>query len=135
MTFYELTYLISPELKEEEIGDFLKRIESLISKIGKISKSRNPEKIKLSYPIQKKKEAFLNSLEFEGEADKIDDLKKEVEKEKNILRYLLIKKKEMEKKIKEPKRIRRKITETEKPKEKKKVELKKIEEKLGEILK
>ena len=132
---YQLTYLISPQLNSTEIEDFSKKIESLISKFGKILKLENPERMRLSYPIQKEKEAFLNSLEFEGETNQIDNLKKEIEKEKNILRYLLIKKKEIEEKIREPKEVKRKPVETEKPVEEKKVELKKIEEKLGEILK
>lgn len=132
---YQLTYLISPQLNSTEIEDFSKKIESLISKFGKILKLENPERMRLSYPIQKEKEAFLNSLEFEGETNQIDNLKKEIEKEKNILRYLLIKKKEIEEKIREPKEVKRKPIETEKPVEEKKVELKKIEEKLGEILK
>ena len=131
---YQLTYLISPQLNSTEIEDFSKKIESLISKFGKILKLENPERIRLSYPIQKKREAFLNFLEFKGEVNQIDNLKKEVEKEKNILRYLLIKKKEIEKKIREPKKERTKTPETKELKEKKKVELKDIEEKLGEIL-
>lgn len=132
---YQLTYLISPELNLTEVEELLKKIESLILKFGKILKSENPKKIKLSYPIQKKREAFLNFLEFKGEVNQIDNLKKEVEKEKNILRYLLTKKKEIEKKIREPKEVKIKTPETKEIKEKKKVELKDIEEKLGEILK
>ena len=132
---YQLTYLVSPQLNSTEVEDFSKKIGALISKFGKILKLENPERMRLSYPIQKEKEAFLNSLEFEGETNQIDNLKKEIEKEKNILRYLLIKKKEIEEKIREPKEVRKKPIETEKPVEEKKVELKKIEEKLGEILK
>jgi len=131
---YQLTYLISPELNLTEVEEFLKKIEDLVSKFGKILKSEKPERIKLSYPVQKKRESFLSFLEFEGEAGKIDNLKKELEKEKNILRYLLLKKKKTEEKIRKPKEIKIKTEGREQPKEEKKVELQKIEEKLGEIL-
>ena len=131
---YQLTYLISPELNSTEVEEFLKKIEDLVSKFGKILKSEKPERIKLSYPVQKKRESFLSFLEFEGEAGKIDNLKKELEKEKNILRYLLIKKKKTEQKIRKPKEIKIKTEGREQPKEEKKVELEKIEEKLKELV-
>jgi len=131
---YQLTYLISPELNLTEVEEFLKKIEDLVSKFGKILKSEKPERIKLSYPVQKKRESFLSFLEFEGEAGKIDNLKKELEKEKNILRYLLLKKKKTEEKIRKPKEIKIKTERRAQPKEEKKVELEKIEEKLKELV-
>ena len=142
MTNYELSYLISPELSQSELEDFLKKIESLVSKTGKILKSENPKKTKLSYPIQKKKQAFLNVFEFQAEKEKIDNLKKEIEKEKNILRYLLIKKVERPAFAKgtstelgrSPTAGKEEKLKKEKLKKEKKVELKEIEEKLGKIL-
>jgi len=131
---YQLTYLISPELATAEVEEFLRKIESLVSKFGKILKSGKPERIKLSYPVQKKRESFLSFLEFKGEAGEIDNLKKEIEKEKNILRYLLIKKKETEEKIRKPKGIKIKTEGRDQLREEKKVELEKIEEKLKELI-
>lgn len=137
MQLYELTYLISPELNEEEIKDFSQKIDSLVSKTGKIAKSESPRKITLAYPIQKKGEAFLATFEFQSLPQEAENLKKELEKEKNILRFLLIKKRGVEK-IK--KRLRPAPTivsadKKEKPKPVKKVELKEIEKKLEEVLK
>lgn len=128
MQLYELTYLISPELKEQELKDFSQKVDSLISKNGKILKSESPKKINLAYPIQKRGGAFLASFEFHSEPEKIESLKKELEKEKEILRFLLIKKKGIEK-IKKPEKIKE-----EKPIPEKKVELKEIEEKLKELI-
>lgn len=125
---YELTYLISPEIKEEELKNLSQKINSLVLKTGKIVKSESPKKINLAYPIQKKEEAFLVTFEFLSEPQKIEDLKKEFEKEKKVLRFLLVKKKGIEK-IKKPKEIKK-----EKPRPEKKVELKEIEEKLDKIL-
>lgn len=131
MTLYELTFLISPELKESELKDFSQKIDSLISKEGKITKSEEPKKINLAYPIQKKNEAFLAISEFSAEADKIESLKKKLGGEKEILRFLLIKKKRVEKKLKPAPAI----VSAGKPIPEKKVELKEIEEKLEKILK
>jgi len=125
---YELTYLISPELNEEELKDFSQKVDSLISKTSKIVKSEGPKRINLAYPIQKKEGGFLTTCEFNGEPQEIESLKKELAKEKNILRFLLMKKKGVER-VRKPKKIKK-----EKPAPKKKVELKEIEEKLEEIL-
>lgn len=129
MTLYELTYLISPELKEGELGDFSQKIDSLISKNGKIIKSESPKRINLAYPIQKKEAASLATFEFHSSPQKIEGLKKEFEKEKKILRFLLVKRKGIER-IRKPKKIKE-----EKLMPEKKVELKEIEEKLEKILK
>lgn len=137
MILYELTFLISPELNEGELKDFSQKIDSLISKTGKITKSESPRKITLAYPVQKKKEAFLATFEFQSLPQEAENLKKGLEKEKGILRFLLIKRKGLEKikeKLKPASAIASAVKE-EKPRPVKKVELKEIEEKLEKILK
>ena len=79
---YQLNCLISPELIQKELEDFLKKIESLLLKTGEILKTEIVQKIKLRYPVQKKNEAFLASFDFKGEAGKVEIFKKEIEKEK-----------------------------------------------------
>ena len=130
MSLYELSYLISPNLKEEEAVALQEKINSLVSKTIKLLRFDKIKKIKLAYPIQKKEEAFLASLDFQTEAGQIEELKKEIEKEKNILRFLLIKKRPR-KEIK-----KREIIEVKKELKspEKKVGLKEIEEKLEKIL-
>ena len=137
MQLYELTYLISPELNEGELQDFSQKIDSLLSKTGKITKSESPRKISLAYPVQKKGEAFLATFEFQALPQEAENLKKGLEKEKDVLRFLLIKRRGLEK-IKEklkPAPIKALLVKEEKPKPLKKVELKEIEEKLEKVLK
>jgi ribosomal protein S6 len=125
MRYYELTYLISPEVEKTKLKEIQEKILLAIRKYGGILDEENPAlKRTLAYEIKKKKEAFLVSLTFFLNSEKLDDFKKEIEKEKEILRYLLFKKKA-------PKEKRIKVKKIEKPK---KVELEKIEEKLEEIL-
>lgn len=93
MPVYELTYLISAKLKEKDIENLQEKIESLIAKKANILKSERVRKINLAYLIQKQKEAFLKSLEFNTSSVEAENLKKEIAREKNILRFLLIKKK------------------------------------------
>ncbi len=130
MKLYELDYLVSTNIPEKEASSLNEKFKSLIEKEkGNIKKSEVTSEINLAYQIQKQDRAFLATIVFELEADKINSLKKEIEKESNVLRYLLFKKKVIKEEKKSPrlKKIVKPIKET-------KVELKKIEEKLEKIL-
>jgi len=132
MKLYELTYLISPELPEEELKSLQERINSLIQKEkGVLSGVKIPIKKKLAYPIKKQREAFLTDLSFYLEPDKLGSLEKELKSEKKILRYLILArpKSKIVKVRKRPTKVISKI-----PAKEKKVELKEIEKKLEEIL-
>jgi small subunit ribosomal protein S6 len=94
MKFYELTYLISPELSEEELKSLREKISSLIQKEGGVLNEINfPNKKSLFFPIKKQKEAFFADLNFYLEAEKLGNLEKELKSEKKILRYLILTKK------------------------------------------
>lgn len=135
---YQLTFLSSPELVQEEGEVFFEKIEALIKEKGEILAKEKLEKIKLAYPIEKKNEAFLASLDFKTQEDEIEDLKRKIKEEKNILRYLLIKKKEEitskeKREIEKLKKLKTKKINLEKPKGEK-VEFEKIEEKLKKLV-
>ena len=122
--YYQLAYLISPELKKEEIEMVQKDLTSFIEKEGVLDKVETPLKRTLFYPIKKKTEAFLGAIYFYLEPQKIKDLERKLKEEEKILRYLIVsektpKKIKIEKKLKKPE----------------KVELEEIEKKIEEILK
>jgi len=140
MKSYELTYIISPELKTEEAEGLALEIISLIQKEGGIiTKSDNPIPRTLSYQIKKQGSGFQVSLEFNLLPEKLNVLGEKIKKDSRVLRYLIVIKKPLQEKLRE--RIRVAAIKTEEPKEEKikktekKVELKDIEEKLEEILK
>ncbi len=134
---YQLAFLVSPNLNQSETEDFLKKIESLIQKGGEISQKEELKKIRLAYPIQKEKEAFFGFFEFKTTAEEIEILKTELKKEKNLLRFLIIKreakKKEQIKRTKKPEIPLEPKEESDEKLKEKKVELKNIEEKIEEI--
>ncbi len=156
MKAYELTYIVSPEITSEEAEAKGKEIESLIqSKEGTIVKQTNPTAKTFSYPIGKKASGFLGVVEFNMDSDKLLEVKAIVEKDKKIVRHMLIIKLAAELKKERRTRVRptptfeiekkEEVVETaqeetteEKPaakeKEKEKVELKDIEHELEEIL-
>lgn len=144
MKLYELTYLASPLLSEEEIKSLLSKISGFISETGgKMEKSHEPLRKKLAYPIKKQTEAFLISLDFRLFPDKLKELEKALKSEKEIIRYIILNKKEVKEKPASRKPFIPPSPEvaTEEPaKEKKeakpqKVELKEIDKKIEEILK
>jgi ribosomal protein S6 len=62
--YYQLAYLISPELKKEEIENLQKNLTSFIEKEGVLDKVEEPLKRTLFYPIKKKNEAFWGRYIF-----------------------------------------------------------------------
>jgi len=132
MKLYELTYLVSPDISEEELKIFQEKINSSLEEEGGKSESlKLPLRKRLAYPIKKKSGAYLGTLNFYLSPEKLETFEKKLKKEPKILRYLLLRK-ELPKKIEIP-RIRLKAK-APKVKKEKKVELEKIEEKLEEIL-
>ncbi len=129
MKHYELTYLISPDLSNEEANSLSTEITSnILAKQGILEKNLSLLKKQLSYSIKKKTAAYLACLNFQIKPEGLKELRKQIESNSKILRYLILSKESPEKTaktlIKKPRRII-----------KPKVELKEIEKKLEEILK
>jgi len=79
MRYYELNYLLSPELSEEEIGGIKEKIVSFFKKeSGTISEFQSPIKKELGYSINKEVSAFLVTLNFHLLPEKIKDLGKRI---------------------------------------------------------
>jgi small subunit ribosomal protein S6 len=139
MKSYELSYLISPDLSEEELNAFQEKINKWVQEekgiLGEINK---PQKRILAYPIKKMVQAYLSSINFQLNPGSLLNIEKKLKNEGQIIRYLILFKKP--RKVSE-KRIRRIIKKLEPPSmkaeapKKEKAELETIEQKLEEILK
>jgi len=137
MKNYELAYLISSDISEEEAKEIQEKVKSLLQKEGAFLNERKEILIKkrLAYPIKNKIQVYLASLEFQLSPEKIAVVEKNIKEEGLILRYLLITKfPEKEAKIK-ARRVAPLVKKPQKTPSEKKVELKEIEKKLEEILK
>ena len=89
---YELTLVISPELRAEEIDSLISAFEDLLKE--KKSKQIHTDKWgikKLSYPINNFIEAAFTFIIFESLPTHIIDLNKWIDNHSSILRHLLIK--------------------------------------------
>ena len=128
MKNYELTYLISPTLSDDEAGEFQNKIASFMQENGGVlNNSRTPVKKRLAYSIKGQKVAFLATLLFQLAEEKIESLEKQLKEESDIIKYLIL----IKKIIKEDKKVPRIIKKTE---SKPKTKLKEFDEKLEEII-
>lgn len=136
MKYYELAYLISPLLTEEEAKTFHSNILSFIQKEEGILGTENILTRKLlAYPIKKQTQAHFAVLSFQMNQEKIANLDKKLKSESQVMRHLIIitKKPRL---ISKPEGVIPISRKAEKiaPKKEKKVELQEIEKKLEEIL-
>jgi ribosomal protein S6 len=130
---YELNLLLSGRLAEEEIAAFSRELSQEISqREGLILEAHPAKRIELAYPIRKERGAWLQTIHFSLDKDKLAEIEKKVKSLKEALRFLLLKKVVF--RARPLLRIRRPLEPPE-AKTEAKVELKEIEEKLAEILK
>lgn len=97
---YELGYHILPTVSE---GNLSKEVEAIKSKItdlgGEFISEAAPQNTALAYEIVKEisnknhkfNNAYFGWIKFEVEAEKIESLKEEMEKNLNVLRFIIIK--------------------------------------------
>jgi len=151
MLFYEINLLISPNFTEDEISAFIAKMEADLQKYGKIVSDKKAERKKLAYSVENQIEAWFYFLqlrpEVQNKKEMLDAVEKLLKEEKEVIRFLIIKKdtKKTEAPAK-PQRTRphkeektEEVTTTEeaateeKPK-KQKAQLEEIDEKLSEML-
>jgi len=144
MKNYELTYLIPSDLSEEDLKNTSAKINSFIrEETGTLEKITKPFKKNLGYPIKKKEDSFLISLNFSLDPDKLENLGKKLKAENQILRYMILirtpekitAKKRLQKKPMVPQRITGANESASRQSKAGKVELKEVDKKIEEMLK
>ncbi|HJN62051.1 MAG TPA: 30S ribosomal protein S6 [Candidatus Parcubacteria bacterium] len=132
MKCYQLTYLINPEVGEKQLQDVVSQINDFIRKEGGvIEKEDKPIKKRLGYLIEKRQVAFLVSLVFLFDSQKLSNLEILLKENSQIIRHLLLVKLPISQKPRRREKVAPLLVEKSKPE---KVELKEIEKKLKEIL-
>jgi small subunit ribosomal protein S6 len=137
LKYYELSYLINPELSEEEVKTLSEKVSTYIQEAkGILDMAEIPVKKRLGYPIKEKRTAYFIATKFHLEDGNLETLEKNLKAESQILRFIIVGLK--------PMKITGKIEKTTRAEEiknnlksdtvPKKVELKEIEKKLEEIL-
>jgi len=98
-TTYELGYLIVPTVPNENVPEEANRIRDILEGNGSVISSIDAQSRDLAYAMDKvianKKNifdsAYFGSFIFESTAGQIEEIKTELEKNENVLRFLIIK--------------------------------------------
>ncbi len=87
---YELTYIVNPLVLDANAAAAKVRDFITANLSGEVKKEYVGEKKKLSYPIKKQASGAYVIVEFMAESEKMDDLKKFLDLDNDILRHLLL---------------------------------------------
>lgn len=124
---YELTCLISPSLEETEREKLVEELKQTITqKEGEIANLNPLSEVSLAYPVKDQNRAHMLIIDLKLEAEKVEELKAELNAKQGLLRFFLIKK--AKPKPQKPLRTREKKTIEDK------VEIEDIDKKIEEIL-
>lgn len=130
MNLYEFNLLITSSLGEEKLTSFCENLISEFGKFGDIKGEIDFKQRKLAYPINKESEAWLTvfffSISEEDKKQALNNIEKILKEKKEILRYLILAKKEINTKVKE------KSKKKDAPEE---ANLEKVNQKVEELLK
>ncbi len=90
---YELAFHLNPDLEEAQVQQLSQNIESYITSAeGVVSFKKEPEKIRLSYLIKHKKQAYFGYIHFTLEVpENLANIDEQVRHNNDILRYLVVK--------------------------------------------
>ena len=92
MSNYELMVIFTPVLSEEDYKAAQKKFADLVSENGGELVHENPWGLKsLAYPIQKKTTGMYLVLEFKAPSDFNEKLKIQLNRDENVLRYMVTK--------------------------------------------
>jgi ribosomal protein S6 len=100
MTVYEVSYLLLPSLANEQVPREIASIkEAIISRGGAVLTGEDPVLIDLAYSMtkvvqtvrHKAKTAYFGWTKFEMTPEGIEAVKKALDADQNVLRYLIIK--------------------------------------------
>lgn len=88
---YEIAYLLSPSISEEEVLTHAQNLTTLIEEQkGTVKHLQQPKKHKLSYHIQKERTAYFGWTTFHLAPDNVTALEKKLKTNTQILRYLIV---------------------------------------------
>ncbi len=91
MRKYETTIIINSELEEAEITNTIEKIQGIItSNNGEVVNTDNWGVKKLAYEVKKRRSGFYSCIQFNGNADTIEELKRNYRIMDNLMKYIII---------------------------------------------
>jgi small subunit ribosomal protein S6 len=91
LAFYELMFIVQPELDEEQVSTATDRVHQLIvSAGGNITKTASWGKRRLAYQVGPYREGYYVVSNFEVETDKLVELERVLKISDTVFRHLLV---------------------------------------------
>ena len=91
MNKYELTFVVSAKIEDDERAAVIDKCKSYIDRFGgKVTNVEEAGKKRLAYEIQKQKEAFYYFIQFDAEASAPAEIENRVRIMDNVLRFLIV---------------------------------------------
>lgn len=88
---YEIAYLLSPSVPEEEVLSYTAKVSKLIEEHkGVIKHLQEPKKQRLSYAIKKERNAYFAWTTFRLMPEHMIELEKKLKSEPFLLRHLIV---------------------------------------------
>jgi small subunit ribosomal protein S6 len=88
---YEVLVMFKSTATDEEIAKQIKHAEDMVKKVGgELASSKMLGRRKLSYRIGKQVEGYYQLLEFLLSTDKLDELKRQLRLDEDIVRFLVL---------------------------------------------
>ena len=92
MTKYELCFVVSAKIEDEERANAVAKVKALIERFGgAITNVDEWGKKKLAYEIQKMKEGYYYFIQFDGETSAPKEIESRIRIMDNVIRYLIVK--------------------------------------------
>ena len=97
MPFYENTIVVKQDLTAKDLNTIKNKYDDLIKKSsGKVLRVEEWGLLSLAAKIKKYSKAFYIHYKFEGNNDTLNEIKKKIKVDKDILRYLIVKYKSLD---------------------------------------
>ena len=89
---YELTYILTPILNDDQNTEVLERVTRIIEQRagGTIIEIDNWGLRRMAYPVSKKRNGYYVNMYFKGPSQVVDMVEQELRINDNVLRYLTL---------------------------------------------
>ena len=122
MNLYELTYLIKPELTNDEAQEFNGELTDELKEMGaKLYRMDQPKKRNLAYELKGFTEAYLACIDMDIESEKVKLIEETLKRSDEVIRHMIISKDKLEEE-EEPEEVKAEKEEVEEEEEEKKEE-------------
>ena len=97
MNLYELTYLIKPELTNDEAQEFNGELTDELKEMGaKLYRMDQPKKRNLAYELKDFTEAYLACIDMDIESEKVKLVEETLKRSDEVIRHMIISKDKLE---------------------------------------